>query len=492
MTPLTPHATIIIIGGGFGGTMVAANLIRTATDPLHIYIIEKTGNLARGIAYSTPEPYHLLNIPGGNMGAYAEDSGHFMAWLSENEFLWRNYDKEFNHLPLDPNRYYPRKLYGKYLEAVFQESLLEAAQKNIHVTVIEDEAIDAEITEERTARISLKNHFVPHAQHVVIATGNTPVKSFAYAHGVFLCRERYIENMWSKLHSTLFDQKDLSYLPETTHIAIVGTGLTMVDAFLSLKNKGYRGKITAISRHGKLPHVHKSSPPYPAFMDKNHYPKSALSLFLSIRREVKNALKKGEDWRSVLQALRPETNLIWANLPAKERRYITRRLLSYWNIHRHRIPGEVMALIANDQESGTLTITAGTIYYIGGKNNGPLMVSYRRHGEDIIEYTAADYVINCSGPETDIAKSKNMFLLKLRDRGIINIGTLRAGIELTPTGRVKGKAADIFHAVGALMVGEQLESTAVPDIRAQASDVAKNILIGTKDEDYSRYSNYFI
>lgn len=492
MTNTLLEPNIVIIGGGFSGVMTAVNLIRQASSSFGLYLVEKTGNLAKGVAYSTQEAFHLLNVPGNNMGAFAEAPNHFMEWLIAYEALWRSQDKAFEVLPIEPGRYYPRKLYGFYLWHLFQTALQEAEAKNIKVTILTDEASNVDITKHRTAIVTLKHHILPEAQYVVIATGNAPVKSFAYAGGVFLCKDRYIEDIWSPDASNILMCKDLSHLPESTHIAIIGTGLTMVDAYASLHHKGYKGKVTAISRHGKLPHPHKSTQHYPAFLDVASAPQTSHGLFKTILLEVRRAAQNGHDWRSVLQVLRPITNELWANLPMKERRYIVERLLSYWNIHRHRVPDELHAMLEQSMASRQLAIIPGTIYYIGGKSTGPLMVSYRKRGEDFIEYTTADYVINCSGPETDIAKSGNPLLLKLRDKGIITVSTLRMGIELTPSGRAKGKAPDIFHAVGALLMGEKLESTAVPDIRKQAADTAARILSGRDDEDYSRYYNYFI
>ena len=53
---------IAIIGFGFSGTMLLANLVRAVEAPLEIYIIDPALT-ARGMAYSTPYSEHLLNVP---------------------------------------------------------------------------------------------------------------------------------------------------------------------------------------------------------------------------------------------------------------------------------------------------------------------------------------------------------------------------------------------------------------------------------------------
>ncbi|MEH2441322.1 MAG: FAD/NAD(P)-binding protein [Nostoc sp.] len=56
---------IAITGGGFSGSLVAANLLRNATIPLSIKLIERNSEVGRGVAYGTPVDCHLLNVPAG-------------------------------------------------------------------------------------------------------------------------------------------------------------------------------------------------------------------------------------------------------------------------------------------------------------------------------------------------------------------------------------------------------------------------------------------
>ncbi|MFN3432504.1 MAG: FAD/NAD(P)-binding protein, partial [Candidatus Sericytochromatia bacterium] len=72
---------IAILGGGFSGTMVAANLLRRASGPLTVAVVERREALGRGVAYSTTESCHLLNVPAGAMSAWPDEPGHFLDWL---------------------------------------------------------------------------------------------------------------------------------------------------------------------------------------------------------------------------------------------------------------------------------------------------------------------------------------------------------------------------------------------------------------------------
>src|SRR3954453_11900302 len=50
---------VAIIGGGFSGTILAAQLARRGIASV---LIDGSGRMGRGVAYSTTEPTHLLNV----------------------------------------------------------------------------------------------------------------------------------------------------------------------------------------------------------------------------------------------------------------------------------------------------------------------------------------------------------------------------------------------------------------------------------------------
>ena len=75
---------IAIIGFGFSGLMVVANLVREATAPLAIYIIDDASE-GFGVAYGTSNTDHLLNVRASNMSAYADAPVHLVEWLAGDE-----------------------------------------------------------------------------------------------------------------------------------------------------------------------------------------------------------------------------------------------------------------------------------------------------------------------------------------------------------------------------------------------------------------------
>src|SRR5215472_10853394 len=93
---------VIIIGGGASGTLTAVALA-AFPEAGPITLVDTEGMFARGVAYGTEEPQHLLNVPAGRMSALPDDADHLVHWLDARGQL------------SDPEAFLPRRLYGDYL-----------------------------------------------------------------------------------------------------------------------------------------------------------------------------------------------------------------------------------------------------------------------------------------------------------------------------------------------------------------------------------------
>src|SRR5205085_11653179 len=67
-------APVAIIGGGFSGTALAAELTRRGVP---VVLIEGGGRAGLGTAYATREPVHVLNVRAAVMSARADDPDPF-------------------------------------------------------------------------------------------------------------------------------------------------------------------------------------------------------------------------------------------------------------------------------------------------------------------------------------------------------------------------------------------------------------------------------
>jgi choline dehydrogenase-like flavoprotein len=103
---------LVIIGGGFCGTMVALNLARTSGTALRVTVINCGRPMGRGIAYGTTRSEHLLNVAARNMSAFPEHPNHFVEWLQTRT--------EFAGVPEAElrERFIPRRVYGDYLRGL--------------------------------------------------------------------------------------------------------------------------------------------------------------------------------------------------------------------------------------------------------------------------------------------------------------------------------------------------------------------------------------
>ena len=51
---------IVVVGAGFSGALTAVNLLRHAGgEPLRVTLLNRSGRMARGLAYGTASPEHL-------------------------------------------------------------------------------------------------------------------------------------------------------------------------------------------------------------------------------------------------------------------------------------------------------------------------------------------------------------------------------------------------------------------------------------------------
>src|SRR5688572_12755982 len=95
---------VAIVGGGFSGTMMAAQLVRRG---LSVMLVEGGGRAGQGTAYSTRDAVHLLNVPAAKMSAWPDRPDDFVA---------------AGH---DAGSFAPRRRYGAYLRTILDEAVTD-------------------------------------------------------------------------------------------------------------------------------------------------------------------------------------------------------------------------------------------------------------------------------------------------------------------------------------------------------------------------------
>ncbi|MBD2438090.1 FAD/NAD(P)-binding protein [Nostoc sp. FACHB-110] len=463
---LTTHTptTIVIVGGGFSGSLVATHLLKTASQPLIIKLIERSHQIGKGIAYSTDTNCHLLNVSAGNMSALAHDPGHLMRWLQYNQNELATFFAE--SAEVNASSFIPRKVYGLYIQSVLAEA--EATAPNdVQLERLSDEVVAIE-PEGSSAMISLRSGRCFNADRVVLALGNSPFAPITSNH-LDTHHESYRRNAWSA--------DALAELDPDASVLLVGTGLTMVDMVLSLHDRQHRGKIYAVSRRGLFPLQHQASQPYPAWLTAETSPNTARGWLRRLREEVKIATAQGYDWRAVIDSLRPMTQKIWQKLPTVEKRRFLRHLTPYWDVHRHRIAQTVADVVQKMLESGQLSIWAGRIQTYQPRPDGvEVTISGRKTQKNIV--LQVNRVVNCTGVAADYRHSSHPLIANLRSQKLVRPNSIGLGLDTYTDGALytaNDTVSNLLYTLGTPRKGDLWETIAVPELRIQAQKLAKTL-----------------
>jgi hypothetical protein len=162
-------------------------------------------------------------------------------------------------------------------------------------------------------------------------------------------------------------------------------------------------------------------------------------------------------------------------MDAKDHARFMRRLRTYWDIHRHRVPADVVARIIELQQRRAIRIVAARVDEVADRGD-QAMVSWRNRGTDIGESAVFDRVINCTGARTNIEASP--LLVSLAQAGHIRAEQIGLGLMTDAAGRAIGSAGEVHSdiwVVGPLRRGMLWESSAVPELRVQAAKVAAEL-----------------
>jgi uncharacterized NAD(P)/FAD-binding protein YdhS len=449
--PIMPRR-IAIIGFGFGGLMVLANLVRAAKAPMHVTIVAPDAR-GIGLAYGTHNPLHLLNVPARNMSAFAHDNAHFIHWLQSPEAAAWLPALERTSLPGEAD-FAPRMLYGHYLSHVLEATVTTAAHHAVTIEWVH--GIATGIAPEGDGwRIDAGGQQVI-ADRVVIATGNE-VKPIFPA----LVHPAIIENPW------LLTQEDAESFG-TRPLVMIGTGLTSVDIVLTLRRMGYAGTVHAISRNGMLPLPHRPDTGSCRIdTDALFAQPNLLALLRFVRAAIRAHERQGGDWRAVIDALRPHAIRLWQQLSAADQRSFIRRLATLWNSHRHRMAPDIAAIMAQEITAGKLRLGASHHFHPSAESGELKMAVQWLHGGSDVFAPAA--ILNCTGPELNWSRSVQPLLHDLLRGG--HVAAHPTGVGVVADGEYR--IGNHLYAIGNPMTGQFWESTAVPELRQQAAAVGE-------------------
>jgi uncharacterized NAD(P)/FAD-binding protein YdhS len=454
---------VAIIGAGASGTLLAIQLLRQSSDLLKIVLLDRSENLGRGIAYRTQSSRHLLNVPAGRMGASPDEPDGFVKWLeSHPDNIARAGVQSWTS-----ESFLPRRLYGEYLRDLLDAACRESAFARLSRR--HGEALDVE---PRNGRFEVTTSEGPTllCRELVLATGNFAPGDPPLRDRRFHESRRYLGSPWS--------EETIDRLFRSQSCLLLGSGLTAMDVILALDERGYSGTIHVLSRRGLWPRAHapayRVDPPFTL----DSLPTTARAALRMMRQAAAVAEAAGGDWRAVVDSVRPFTQATWQNFSEREQRRFLRHVRAYWEVHRHRAAPEALGRIAAMQQAGRVQLHAGRLTKLEEQGD-QLLAKYVARGAFADSRILVDRALNCTGPECNYYKLKDPLIINMFARGLIAPDPLFLGLETDANGALadyRGKVCGNLHTLGSARRGSLFETTAIPEIRVQARDLARQLL----------------
>jgi uncharacterized NAD(P)/FAD-binding protein YdhS len=278
---------IAIIGCGLTGTAILNQLVRKIerakeekkTDPsqFSLFLIEKNLEFGPGYPHSVEQalPIHLLNQKADRMSIFFDAPDDFVEWIREHPERIKSCLSSFeNHFPdvdFKPSgeNYFPRILMGDYLKQRFAEAV--ESGRNLGIKIVLFPACEVVIIDEEKNSFSLtlkkgksgKREEIS-AQVVVLATGHWTSAKGAPGLVPNPFPSRFFPSPWPA-------RRLKEEIPADASVAVMGTGLSAIDAVLTLTSSGWFKKrrdgamtyepaegyrqIVMYSRNGLLPRV---------------------------------------------------------------------------------------------------------------------------------------------------------------------------------------------------------------------------------------------
>jgi uncharacterized NAD(P)/FAD-binding protein YdhS len=451
--------TFVIVGAGFSGTVLAANLLRDPpSEGADIVLIERSDSMGRGVAYAAHDYPYLLNVPAARLSADRRDPLQFLRFAKSRVPTAAGGD------------FLPRALYGDYLQDLLLQAERSAPPETRLQRIFGEVRAIQPVADGRRLAAQMAGRPAIEGDVVVLAFGNpsAPAPSWAdeiRGHAAFRDDPRNLPDTMTAEHSVL----------------IVGNGLTMADAASTLTRHPDRvPTLHTLSRRGLTP---KTQTHFQAdamrgngeeLLSKAHSLRQLLRACRALAREVE-AL--GGDWRELVSFIRHLAPALWRRMPHAERRRFVRHLQVHWDIHRHRLPPQLAERIEALKRSGKLRIGAGRIEAVVAQDRR-LKVSWRPRGAEASAEMTVDMIVNATGPNFDIERSEDGLINSLRTAGLVAPDTLSLGIRTAQFGACvndRGHISERLYYLGPMLRAEHLDATAAAELSLHAQQLAMHL-----------------
>ncbi|MFJ6675690.1 FAD/NAD(P)-binding protein [Actinosynnema sp. NPDC091369] len=222
-----------IVGGGASAVCVIDALARSACRSGTVTVFEPSSQLWRGRAYQKDDEVILVNSPAEDMSVRQSDTGHFERWLENRHGPTGGPVPEFTS----------RAVFGEYLAQTAYEGIARLLERNWQVEVVREGVTGAHRSGDQVSLHTDDGSRKPFDYVILAVGGGKPKDSCGLSGTPNFIGEPY------PLATTI------TGIDPDDDVAVIGTGLTAVDAVVALESRGHRGRISMLSRLGVLPAV---------------------------------------------------------------------------------------------------------------------------------------------------------------------------------------------------------------------------------------------
>jgi uncharacterized NAD(P)/FAD-binding protein YdhS len=444
-----PSATprIAVVGRGFSGMMTAIALMKTVQTPFHLQLFDPNSSVSGGQALASGRSSEILNSRVRDLSVSSGDADDFNDWLCANAQFRTAVPAA---IPGFQQIFVPKSIFSDYVYERFSEAL--AARRDITVQVSSEPVLGVRRSHGSRFLVESASASNPLFDTVILATGygiGDPAREAA---------ER------ADISSPVRARR----LVARPHTVLLGSGLRVVDRLLQLRESGYGGQITVISKHGFLPQSHTRNNADPIF-PSDAMPKRLSDIVRFIRQACREAEASGQNWQSVMNGLRKHARSLWRGLPAWEKQQFNRHLRAIYDSHRNRLPEALHARLRRELGEGNTLLRRGQVMEMSP--NSIVMKAVNHPDEESIY---ADQIIDCRCQAPDLSSP---LMRSLIDARLAMPDELQLGLAVNPAGElvVDDRATEGLFAVGPLGLGSLPDIDLVPEIVSQAYAAAEGI-----------------
>lgn len=426
---------IAVVGGGSVGIAYFVQLIEEAvrlelSSRLEVFIFEPQAIAGPGFAYRADAECNLLNTRADAMSVVAHDKRHFVKWIAEHG---SKHLADYPDTVIEDHAFLPRSLFGRYLSHQFDAAMALAQRHGCVVTHVTSEVTDVITLQSRRICVDTADAGAFVVDRAVLCIGNQPSTNVPHLLG----RPGF--------YNSPYPAQDMaSAIPPLAPVCILGTGLSAIDAVLSLSAAGHRGKLILASRNGRLPSVRGSfnqsrslsltRDSVDAMCEANGGVLSLDVVFAALQKEVMRATGLACDlqaimnpgagildyitseialadsverlWQSVIYSTNGVIDYIWHRLSDADKRRFQNTFGSLWSSYRVSFPlknaKRIHALLRADR----VLVFGGvkSTQYNEESNLFETRIDQRDSGLRTVIESA--YLINATGYSVDVARSQ--------------------------------------------------------------------------------------